>query len=348
MAFIEEVANASVKHVDIVSSGNARGLVQNIYLQMKKEFRIVPPMSVHSKVPHILAAVWSMSREALVVGPNRIEKELIATAVSEINDCPFCVDVHTVMLKAGGLSIESSLRKSDEFSKIENWAKSTLDPNNEILRNPPFKEEFRASYFGTAIAFHYMNRVVNIFMKEGSPLNMAGGSGWTRGLLKSIAARSIGKSILRKTGVPGMSLQFLPVQSALCEIPWIKNGGTVGHALALFFEILSKEGESVFSDLNSKNEIERIVNLWCGEPAPISKAWIKEAIANIDRSDRASATLALLVARCSHQVSDTDIADFRSIHSTDEELIKIVAYGASLGAKRIATWIDPGYEAEGD
>ncbi len=84
-----------------MARGDATGLVATIYEQMADEFAIVPPLTIHSVVPDILAGVWCLSREAFVVGPGgRVRREMVAAAVSRSNACPYCVEVHSAMLHA--------------------------------------------------------------------------------------------------------------------------------------------------------------------------------------------------------------------------------------------------------
>ena len=44
-----------------------------------------------------------VSRESELVGSiPREEKEAIAACISQLNRCPYCVDAHTIMLRATG------------------------------------------------------------------------------------------------------------------------------------------------------------------------------------------------------------------------------------------------------
>ncbi len=63
---------------------------------------MVPPLTLLSAQPDILAAVWSIWRESqLALGPvQRTSTEAIAAAVSRLNACTYCVDAHSGRLHA--------------------------------------------------------------------------------------------------------------------------------------------------------------------------------------------------------------------------------------------------------
>jgi AhpD family alkylhydroperoxidase len=81
-----------IAYVTAVSPGSARDLVAQVYAQMRADFgRVVEPVSVRSPSPVVLAGQVP-----------RGVKEAVASAVSATNDCPWCVDVHTMLVRATG------------------------------------------------------------------------------------------------------------------------------------------------------------------------------------------------------------------------------------------------------
>src|SRR4051794_23019728 len=92
----------SIRHVRRVSYGQTEGLSREVYDQMARDFQIVPPFTLHACDPAILAAVWTVFRESSLAGPvSRVDREAVAVAVSQRNQCAFCVDAHTMMLHGG-------------------------------------------------------------------------------------------------------------------------------------------------------------------------------------------------------------------------------------------------------
>jgi alkylhydroperoxidase family enzyme len=57
---------------------------------------LAPPISLHSPSPEVMAASWLMMCETLLASgrADRVLKESVASAVSEANTCPYCVEVH--------------------------------------------------------------------------------------------------------------------------------------------------------------------------------------------------------------------------------------------------------------
>ncbi|NUT18388.1 MAG: carboxymuconolactone decarboxylase family protein, partial [Hamadaea sp.] len=149
-----------IRHVTPVAPRSARGLVAEVYHQVERDFgMLAPPISLHSPAPRALAAAWAMLRETLLAADatTRAEREAVAAAVSAANTCPYCVDVHGAAL--AGLT-------RDDMPVLSAWARSsaTADPLPGT-----FGERPSAELIGVAVAFHYLNRMVNIFLPE-SPL----------------------------------------------------------------------------------------------------------------------------------------------------------------------------------
>ena len=174
------MAPGLIHYVQPVGYRFADGLVAQVYDEMLRDFELVPPITVHSPLPEVLAGVWAMVRESMLAGPvSRTEREAGAGAVSLINKCPFCVDVHGTMLHAGSehdvakalltgrtQGIEASGGHGSRIHAITQWALATRTPEAEIIRDPPFSRDEAPEFIGTAVAFHYINRMANVFLGE--------------------------------------------------------------------------------------------------------------------------------------------------------------------------------------
>src|SRR5688500_2952543 len=108
--------------------------VVRVYQQIARELgpRRAPVFMTLSPVPDILAGTWALTREALVAGPaSRVDRELVATAVSVANRCPFCVDAHTIMLhSAGAHALAETLARGEipadpRLARLAEWAAGT-------------------------------------------------------------------------------------------------------------------------------------------------------------------------------------------------------------------------------
>ena len=130
----DSVASKGIHYVEPISYRNSDGLVRIVYDQMDRDFELVPPLTIHASVPDLLAGVWSMIRESMVAGSvSRTEREAIPAAVSNINQCPFCVDVHSTMVHGGSehevarvlLSGDVDQLPDSRIGNIARWALAT-------------------------------------------------------------------------------------------------------------------------------------------------------------------------------------------------------------------------------
>src|SRR5207237_2164674 len=97
-------------------------------------------------------------------------KEAIATAISRINDCPFCVGAHAFLANVAGskddgevLATGAPTGIADRYRRdLAQWAAATRRPGDELLQRVPFSEAEAPEVIGTAVGFHYINRVVEV------------------------------------------------------------------------------------------------------------------------------------------------------------------------------------------
>lgn len=218
-----------VKYVSPVAPGSAEGLVAQVYVQMKRDFGVIPePFTLHSPVPNLLAGVWSIARETLVAGHvRRGHKEVVATAVAEINRCPWCVDAHSIACYAtreraavqfilAGASTESPPLPGDTGLLLQ-WALSTRSPGASIVTSPPFSPRDAPELVGTAVTFHYLNRMVSALL---SPTFMPS-SALLRRLMRRTAGWMYANRLARHTR-PVPPWTYCP----RLRCPMISNGQT--------------------------------------------------------------------------------------------------------------------------
>ena len=171
-----KLAPTLIQHIKAVPAREADGLVADVYAQMQRDFQLVPPVTLHAPIPELLAAVWAMIRESIVAGPvSRTHREVVCEGVSAINRCSFCVDAHAILL-AG--SDERSTAEAIRTSRLElipdtktreiaRWAAANRDPDADILRHPPFSLEEAPEIIASAASFHYIDRMVSVFLPGG-------------------------------------------------------------------------------------------------------------------------------------------------------------------------------------
>ncbi|WP_433236314.1 carboxymuconolactone decarboxylase family protein [Actinomadura nitritigenes] len=319
-------ARTHVRHVGVVAPAAADGLVARVYAQLEHDFGMfAPPVVVHSAAPPLLAACWTMLRETLLARgrADRAAKERVAVAVSLANTCPYCVDVHGAALNA--LSVERGAARAGRGG----------DGRDDREAAPGDEPELR----GVALTFHYLNRVVNVFLTE-SPFP-AGTPDRLRGSLRSLVGQMLHRQV-RRSLPPGASLELLPDASPLPEdLAWSAGSPHVRGALA--------RAAAAFEEAGRRWVPERVRELLLtdlagqdgrggedGRGSGPGRAWAGEAAAALPAAERAAGRLALLTAQASYQVLPADVRAYRATAEDDAAVVGLVAWAAFTAARRSA------------
>ena len=135
------------------------GLSARVYEQMRRDFMVAAPFVLHAEFPPILASVWALVRETLMVGQvPRGLKETVAWTVSMVNHCPFCVDAHYAAVRAA----------HSHHPGVQAWARATGHANSPGVAptSVRFTQYKRRVPTASAVAFNYLNRVVSVFLGD--------------------------------------------------------------------------------------------------------------------------------------------------------------------------------------
>lgn len=320
-------ALSQIRYISPVPPGTADGLVGRVYAQTERDFgMLAPPVALHSPAPVPLAAVWVMLRETLLSPGNasRAEKEVVAAAVSDANSCPYCVMVHTAAVRA--LAAEPGLEE------IARWARSTTRPGTA---QPAPIANF-TELAGVAVAFHYLNRMVSVFLPD-SPLPVRlpkPAGGWFM--------RVLGSVMLAGTPVPGASLELLPEAPLPDEFVWAAGESIVATALARAAAALEDAG-AAFVSPRVREFVQDRLRGWDGQPPGLGRAWADAAVKSLAEADRPAARLTILTAQAPYQVGSDVVEDFRSSGSRgsagDEELITLTAWASMMAARTAGSWL---------
>ncbi|RSN26703.1 alkylhydroperoxidase [Streptomyces sp. WAC 05977] len=298
-----------VRYVRPVSFGRATGLVRDVYGRLERDFgMLAPPVALHSPSPDVLAASWVMLRESLVAAgeTSRADREIVATLVSQENSCPYCVEVH-------GMALDS-LGRSSEASAIAS-GRPVADPRAGTL-SPGARAELTA----VAFAFHYLNRVVSVFLGP-SPLPSS-----VPDSARAKAKAVLGRFLRPVEGAsPGESLELLPPGSG--DFGWAAGNPVVADA---FFR-----ASSVFAALAVpsavREVVERELSTWDGLSPGLSRSWV-------DAFDDPGVRLALVVAKAPYQVDDALVA---AAGLGDRELVELVGWAGFTAAARAVSVASP-------
>jgi hypothetical protein len=81
-----------------------------------------------------------------------------------------------------------------------------------------------------------------------------------------------------------------------------------------------------------------VVEDWDGSPLPMDTAWLDGPLAALPADERPGARLALLTALAPYRVTDADVVAWRGSR-TDEDLVRLCAFGAVTATKRVEALI---------
>ncbi|MER7134284.1 carboxymuconolactone decarboxylase family protein [Streptosporangium saharense] len=314
-----------VRHVRPVPPARARGLVAEVYGRTEREFgMLAPPVALHSPAPEVLAACWMMLRETLLAGTRdgagRAAREAVATGVSRGNACPYCVGVHGAAL--GGL-VPSS--KAD-LAPVEEWARSG--------GTAPFPEGRSAEpvgvLVGVAVTFHYLNRMVNVFLDE-TPLPPQ-----TPRMARGVLMRTLGR-LMRPVGggvEPGGSLGLLPMAPLPGDLSWAAGTPQVAGAFARAAAAIEAAGRRSVPRPVRDLLTARLAG-WDGARPGLGGRWVEEAVADLADEDRPAGRLALLTAFASYRVGDSVVDAFTQGRREGGTLVELTAWASMAAARRM-------------
>jgi len=156
----------AIKFIASVPPTRAEGAVADVYSGMRQEFMFAEPIALHAQSPDLLEAFWLVFRDVMVGegASNRWEREVVAGAVSEANQCSFCVVTHAAMERA-------SPQPNGERDRdaLVNWARAVMDGSH--VNAPGMSEAQTAELRGVVTLFQYLNRMVSTFMEKASPFD---------------------------------------------------------------------------------------------------------------------------------------------------------------------------------
>lgn len=333
-----------IRYIKPVKPDAAEGLVAEVYAQIKRDFgRIVEPFLLHSPLPKLLAGAWIVSRESEVVGNvPRSYKEVVATTISKLNQCHYCVDAHAIMLNAMGERHIASAVSEARYSKIADgkthqlveWALATRTPESEILLMPPFSRAAAPEIIGTAVFYHYINRMVSgLLSKTPLPSNRT----WLKRPLKLVAGLIFSRSA-KSQKKAGDSLRFLSEAELPADLSWAKTASNVAGAFARFASVVEDVGSFALSP-EVRAYVKEKVDFWNGEFPESGRNWIEQAIQEFTGPSRAAVRLALLAAIAPCQIDDDVVHAFRKYFPEDSKLVGALAWTSFTAARKIGTFL---------
>lgn len=353
MAITDRVFLRQVRHVEPDLHDRSTRAARR---QITRDFgAIVPPFALHLPVPAALCASWAIVREP-TWGPrvDRATKEAVAVAVSAANACPYCVDVHTTTLRvisgtASATAVAAGAAddiRDTRLRAVVRWARASRDPNADVVRRRPFPDEQAPELIGVALAYHYINRMVNVFASP-SPFPARGP------MAKSVftwVAMPVFRTWLARTVRRGESLDLLPPAPLPDDLGWARPDPLIADAFGRAAAAFDAVGVQAIPE-TVRGLVSTRLREWRGEDPGLSRAWVDAAVEDLPQRDQPIGRLALLSAFASYQVDDRVIADARAGAGphADARLIATGSWASFAAARRIGSWLnDKSATASGD
>ncbi|MFC6079820.1 carboxymuconolactone decarboxylase family protein [Sphaerisporangium aureirubrum] len=329
---------SQVRYVTPVRPRGAPELVTRVYAQVAEDFgMLAPPMLLHSPAPEALAAAWCVLRESLLARgrAGRAAKEVVATAVSAGNTCPYCVDVHQATL-SGLLGPARAVELADDpaLLGVDEWAWSLGTRDSAAPLDPPVPAEQAAELAGVAVTFHYLNRMVNVFLGDSllPPQVPARARG---GLLRMFGL--VMRPMARRGAVPGRSLELLPAAPPAADLAFADGAPHVAGAFARAAHAIDEIGRrSVPSPVRALVAAE--LAAWDGRPPGLGRGWADGPVSGLPPEHRAAGRLALLTAMASYQVDAAVVDAFRAGAPQDRALVELTSWAAMAAAREVGSW----------
>ncbi|MFF8940338.1 carboxymuconolactone decarboxylase family protein [Streptomyces paradoxus] len=323
-----------IRHVRAVDPPAAEGLVAAVYTRAEQDFGVVaPPLALHSPAPVPLAATWLLLRETLLADQlvDRSVKEAVATAVSRANACPYCVEVHEAKLDTLPPVVNGVP------AAVAEWAQGTVRPRGPKTPLPvSFSPAEAAEVYGVAFTFHYLNRMVSVFLDE-SPVPER-----TPRLLRGTIMRAVARVMAPDSPgplKPGASLGLLPAAEPPDGLEWAEPSPVVAGAVSRAIAAVADEAHWVPAGVRQR--LEACLETWDRQPVGPSRTWLEEAVGKLPAAELPAARLALLTAFAPYQVLAEDVSSFRRYHSSDKELIALTSWAALTTAVHILAGSGP-------
>jgi AhpD family alkylhydroperoxidase len=334
----------SIRYFQSLPHASSESLSGKVLAQVRKEFGAeVEPFTLHLPVPELLAGVWMACRETLLAGSGqRDAKEVVAASVSALNRCPFCVDAHSIMLLESSGNDYSILISSGKTELIDDpliresaaWASATRTPGSPILQKPPFTPEEAPAFIGTAVLFHYINRMVTILLGS-SPLPFT--SGLPKRVSMQMAAWFFGGAI-RCPKEPGTSLDLLKEAPLPDDLVWAQPSKPIAGAFARFAQAVEHSGTLALS-AEVRNVVSNAVEKWNGSDPGMDNGWCEDVISPLGVTDKSAGRLALLTALAPYRVDESTVHAFSASFPGDSRLLSTLAWSSFTAARRVGSWL---------
>jgi ubiquinone/menaquinone biosynthesis C-methylase UbiE len=332
-----------MRYVHAIPRHHATGLVAQVYDMIEEDFFINGSLTSRSKVPALLAGIWTAGRESVLVDDHldRTTKEAMNAVLSQVNACPYCGDMLISLVHAGGKHEAASRIYADSEAQVTDitlrerlaWVKSVATPGATTHPPLPFTAEELPEAIAALMAMSDINRFSHVVM-DGSPVSAPLGLR----CIKAAALRLFGRE-LRSTHVeplaPRRALPLLPPASLPVDMQWAAPNPRIADALARWAAVVEREATAVVSPA-VRELVARNLYDWKGDRMPIGRHWVDREVSMLTGKDRAMARLTLVLAKAPYQLDETLVEDVLNHDHGEERFIRLLAWASFSGARAFA------------
>jgi AhpD family alkylhydroperoxidase len=332
-----------MRYVSAVPTRTAKGLTRDVYNMIREDFFKNGSLTSRSKVPELMAAIWTGGREAMLVEDkvDRTTKDAISAVLSQLNDCPYCEDMLISLVHAAGdHSVAGDIFSQSTFDSSDNimkerlaWVRAIATSDLDGIARTPFTDEQLPEVIGTMMGMSDINRFSHVVMED-SPVPAP--FGLQR--IKAWALKIFGNELesTRKLSLePGRALSLLPKAELPADLQWAKSNPRVADAIARWTATAEQEGAKVISP-KVRRQVIHSLNKWNGEMMPLDSSWIEQDIAGLEGQDKAIARLAIVVGKASYRVTNDMVNDVLGNDKDEERFIRILAWSSFSAARRFS------------
>ncbi|MFI7635902.1 hypothetical protein [Nonomuraea sp. NPDC049400] len=325
---------ALIRHITPVPPHRARGPLAEVYAQVNAEFSSIgPAVMMMSPAPELMAAGWSLMREAQLAGDvPALEKAVVALGAAQANGLDYDIEAFLSMLRLlGQPQLADTIRRGEApsdpaLAALLDWAASTGVAAREPLK-PPFSGEAAAEHLGTLLFTHFVDRVAAAMLP----------AGLTPGTLDPDDEPPFdGAPVLRPLDQdlrPGATLPLLDGLPA-AEPPAWAAGGPIGTAYAAL-AATAAQGSGLLSPA-AASVVAGVIAEHRGRRLPAGD-WLERSLSGLSQDECTGARIAILAGLAPEAITDEHVTTWRATDRrlSDHCTVYLLAYGAMTAVTHI-------------
>ncbi|TDD47514.1 DNA-binding protein [Nonomuraea terrae] len=330
-----------IRHITPVAPDRADGVLAEVYAQVDAEFSSIgPAVMMMSPAPQLMAAGWSLMREAQLAGDvPPVDRTVVALGAARANGLAYDVEAYLSVLRLlGEAELADAVARwerpaDDRLAALLSWASSTGVAGGEP---EPFPGGPVAEHVGTLLFTHFVNRVAAAMLPPGlTPGTMDPGD----------EPAFEGAPVLhglRRALPPGTTLPLLEGLPAGKEPAWAAGlpigtayaalTATAAQGAGLLSPAASKTAERVLADHRGR----RLTADASSDDTPPGGP-LDDALQGLPVAERAGARLAILAGLAPETITDAEVAAWRATDRrlSDHCTVHLLAYGAMTAVTHI-------------